>query len=81
MPFIELIQQLREVFPHLLEVYGMGITEGETLSALTVEQLQTLDENDIMIKFMGENFGYDPTPAQQALFREVLAWSREEEPV
>lgn len=78
---LELIQQLREVFPHLLEVYGMGITEGETLSALTVEQLQTLDENDIMIKFMGENFGYDPTPAQQALFREVLAWSREEEPV
>lgn len=78
---LELIQQLREVFPHLLEVYGMGITEGDTLSALTVEQLQTLDENDIMIKFMGENFGYDPTPAQQALFREVLAWSREEEPV
>lgn len=78
---LELIQQLREVFPNLLEVYGMGITEGEELSALTVEQLQTLDENDIMIKFMGENFSYDPTPAQQALFREVLAWSREEEQV
>lgn len=76
---IELLSDLRERFPHLLELYGMGITETETLSALSVEQLQTLDEMDIMEKFMAENFAYNPTPEQQNLFREVLEWSREED--
>jgi len=75
---MELLADLRERFPHLLEVYGMGIAETETLSALSVEELQTLKEEDIMEKFMGENFSYSPTPEQQKLFQEVLAWSREE---
>ena len=57
----------------------MGIAETDTLSALSVEQLQTLKEDDIMEKFMAENFGYNPTEEQQALFRDVLAWSREED--
>jgi len=43
------------------------------------EALEKLDETDIMEKFMGENFGYDLTQDQRALFREVLAWSREED--
>ena len=57
---------------------GKGITEKESISALSVEELQTLDEGDIMEKFMAENFAYSPTPEQSRLFREVLAWSREE---
>jgi exonuclease SbcD len=76
---MELLTDLRERFPYVLEVYGMGIAETDTLSALSVEQLQTLKEDDIMEKFMAENFGYNPTEEQQALFREVLAWSREED--
>lgn len=76
---IELLSDLRERFPHVLEVYGMGIAETDTLSALSVEQLQTLREEDIMEKFMAENFGYAPTPEQQRLFQEVLEWSREED--
>lgn len=75
---LELVSQLREHFPHLLEVYGKSLTEGEELSALSVEELQRLDEMDIMEKFFGENFSYTPTDAQRELFREVLAWSREE---
>lgn len=76
---LELIAELREKFPYLLEVYGKGLTETEGLSALSVEQLQTMDEEDIMEKFMAENFAYTPTPEQQELFRQVLDWSREED--
>lgn len=76
---MELLSDLRERFPHLMELYGMGIAQTDTLSALSVEQLQTLDETDIMEKFMAENFAYIPTSQQQSLFREVLEWSREED--
>ena len=57
----------------------MGITHAEGQSALTVEALQTLDETDIMEKFMAEQFDSSPTPEQLALFREVLSWSEEED--
>ena len=76
---LELVSDLRERFPWLLEVYGMGITHAEGQSALTVEALQTLDETDIMEKFMAEQFDSSPTPEQLALFREVLSWSEEED--
>lgn len=76
---LELVADLREKFPYLLEVYGKGMAEQESQSALSVEQLQTLTETDIMEKFMAESFGCTPSPEQQRLFREVLEWSREEE--
>lgn len=76
---LELVSDLRDRFPWLLEVYGMGITRAEGQSALTVEALQTLDETDIMEKFMAEQFDCSPTPEQLALFREVLSWSEEED--
>ena len=75
---LELVAELREQFPYLLEVYGKGLTESESLSVLSVEELQSLDENDIMEKFMAENFSFEPSPEQRQLFREVLEWSREE---
>ena len=75
---LELISDLRERFPWLLEVYGMGIAQTEGASALTVEALQTLSEEDIMEKFMAETFGCNLTSEQQELFRQVLAWSEEE---
>ena len=31
-----------------------------------------------LTKFMAENFGYEPTEEQRALFAEVLEWSAEE---
>ena len=76
---LELIGDLRERFPRLLEIYGKSIGETETLSALSVEELQSLDETDIMEKFLAENFGYEPTKEQQDLFQRVLEWSREED--
>ncbi len=78
-PGLELMADLRQRFPYLLEMAGKSLTEGESLTALSVEELERMDEEDIMVKFMAENFSYDPTEDQLALFREVLAWSHEEE--
>lgn len=75
---LELIGALREKFPYLLEVYGKSLSEEGQLSALSVEELESLNEEDIMIKFLAENFSAEPTPDQLQLFRDVLAWSREE---
>ncbi len=75
---LELISALREKFPNLLEVYGKSLAEEGELSALSVEELETLSEEDIMLKFLAENFSAEPTPEQLQLFREVLTWSREE---
>lgn len=75
---LDLISRLRERFPNLLEVYGRSVTEEEGMSALSVEELEKLDETDIMVKFMAENFSCSPTDDQMALFREILQWSREE---
>lgn len=75
---LDLIGQLRQRFPGLLEVYGKSLNEEGSLSALSVEELEKLDEEDIMVKFLAENFSAEPTPEQLELFRQVLAWSREE---
>lgn len=75
---LELIGQLREKFPYLLETYGKSLSEEGQLSALSVEELESLNEEDIMIKFLAENFATEPTPEQLELFRDVLEWSREE---
>lgn len=75
---LELIGALRERFPRLLEVFGKSIADAESVSALSVEELQNLNETDIMEKFMAENFGYQPTEEQMKLFRDVLEWSQEE---
>ena len=76
---LELQVKLREKFPYLLEVYGKGLTEEAGVSGLSLEELASLDETDIMEKFMGEHFDYSPTAQQRDLFQAVLAWSREEE--
>ena len=75
---LDLLSQLRSRFPYLLELKGKGLEEEEGLSALSVEELEKLDEVDIMMKYMAEGFSYTPTEEQLALFREVLALSREE---
>ena len=75
---LELQSELRQRFPWLLEIYGKSLTEGDELSALSVEQLQRLDETDIMEKFMAEHFSYSPSDEQLALFRDVLQWSQED---
>lgn len=75
---LELQAELREKFPWLIELYGKSLEEGGEMSALSVEELETMDETDIMTKFMAEYFQYEPNERQLELFRDVLAWSQEE---
>lgn len=70
---LELWADLQGRFPQLLELRGKGLEENETLTALTVDQLQTLDETDIMMRFLAEHFDYTPTQSQIDLFREAAA--------
>lgn len=74
---LELQADLQERFPYLLELAGKGLGSEEA-STLSVDELEKLDETDIMIKFLEESYQYTPTAEQIALFREVLADSREE---
>ncbi len=76
---LELLADLQERFPYLLSVRGKALTETGEAAPLAVEELERLDETDIMRRFLAENFQYEPTPEQLALFQEVLVWSGEEE--
>lgn len=75
---LELQAELRERFPHLLEVYGKSLSQDGELTVLSVDELETLDETAVMVRFMEEHHGYTPDEEQLALFADVLAWSREE---
>ncbi|XCP85942.1 exonuclease SbcCD subunit D [Roseburia hominis] len=82
---LELLGELREHFPYLLELYGKSLEETDKFTSLSISELESLDEVDIMMKFCGENFvdadterGYVPGAEQIALFREVLEWSEKE---
>lgn len=75
---LELQAQMRQKYPYLLELYGKSLLEEGELSALTVEELQTMNETDIMIKFLEESFSYTPNEDQLAIFRDALEKSAEE---
>lgn len=75
---LELMSELQAKFPYLLEIYGKSLEEQGELSALTVEEIQTMDEIDIMKRFFEENFAYEPDNEQMELFREVMEWSEKE---
>ena len=73
-----MLAQLHEHFPYLLELHGKSLEENGEMTALTVGQIQTMDEMDIMKKFCEETFSCEPTKEQEALFKEVLEWSEKE---
>ena len=75
---LELLAEMQSHFPYLLELYGKSLEENGELVAMSVEELQTMDEFDIMKKFCAETFSYEPTEEQMTLFKEVLAWSEKE---
>ena len=75
---LELLSALQQKFPYLLELYGKALEEGDGQTALTVGELQSLDEVDIMMRFYGENGGALPNEEQLSLFKEVLEWCEKE---
>ena len=69
---LELYSELKEQFPWLLELSGKSLGQEQMGSSLSVEELESLDEEDVMLKFLEENFGCVPDEKQKNLFREAL---------
>lgn len=76
---LELHADLKEQFPYLLELSGKSVTADEETSSLSIEELETLDETDIMVKFLAESYQYTPTQEQIDLFRSLLEETDKEE--
>lgn len=76
---MELMSDLLVKFPNLMELKGMELTEGEGASSLSAGELESLDETDIMTKFLGEIFGAVPDEDQLELFREALELCQKED--
>ena len=75
---LELLSELREKFPGILELYGMGYEGFGEETSITIDELTRLDETDIMIRFLEEQYHYTPNEAQIGLYREVLKHIGEE---
>ena len=69
---LELYSELKERFPYLLELSGKSLGQEQLGTSLSVEELETLDEEDIMLKFLEENFGCIPNEEQKKLFQQAL---------
>ena len=69
---LELYSELKERFPYLLELSGKSLGQEQTGSSLSIEELENLDDEDIMLKFLEENFGCAPDEEQKRLFRQAM---------
>ena len=76
---LELYAELKEYFPYLLELSGKSLGVEQEGSSLSIEELETLDDRDIMLKFFAENFGVQPDDEQIALFESALTTCEKEE--
>ncbi len=69
---LELLAELREKFPCILELYGMGIEGSGGETAITIDELTRLDETELMMRFLEEQYHCTPDEAQIALYRKVV---------
>ena len=69
---LELLSELREKFPCILELYGMGYEGSGEETSITIDELTKLDETDIMIRFLEEQYHYTPNADQIKLYKAVV---------
>lgn len=69
---LELLSELREKFPGILELYGIGYEGSGEETSITIDELTKLDETDIMLRFLEEQYHYTPNEDQIKLFKEVV---------
>ncbi len=75
---LELLSELREKFPCILELYGMAYEGSGAETSITIDELTRLDETDIMIRFLEEQYHYTPNEDQINLYKSVVASIGEE---
>jgi exonuclease SbcD len=69
---LELLSELREKFPGILELYGIGYEGSGEETSITVDELTKLDETEIMIRFLEEQYHYTPNADQINLYKAVV---------
>lgn len=69
---LELLSELREKFPCILELYGMGYEGSGEETSITIDELTKLDETDIMMRFLEEQYHFTPTADQINLYKAVM---------
>ena len=69
---LELLSELREKFPWILELYGMAYEGSGAETSITIDELTKLDETDIMIRFLEEQYHFTPSKDQINLYKEVV---------
>ena len=69
---LELLAELREKFSGILELYGMGYEGSGEETSITIDELTKLDETDIMIRFLEEQYNYTPNEDQINLYKAVV---------
>lgn len=69
---LELLSEMREKFPGILELHGMSFEEFGEETSITIDELTKLDETDIMIRFLEEQYHYTPNADQINLYKDVV---------
>jgi exonuclease SbcD len=69
---LELLSELREKFPGILELYGMSYEGSGEETSITIDELTKLDETDIMMRFLEEQYHYTPNENQTNLYKAVV---------
>lgn len=69
---LDLLSELREKFPCILELYGMAYDGTGAETSITIDELTRLDETDIMIRFLEEQYHFTPNEDQINLYKEVV---------
>lgn len=75
---LELLSELREKFPGILELYGMGYEGSGEETSITIDELTKLDETDIMMRFLEEQYHFTPNADQIKLYKAVAEGIGEE---
>lgn len=76
---LQLLSELRDKFPFLLELYGKSFNSAGEASSVTVDELEKMDETSIMLRFMQEEHNFIPNESQIELFKSVLEQEEEED--
>ena len=76
---LTLLSELKVKFPFILELYGKSFNSMNEASSITVDKLGKMNETDIMIKFLEEEYDFIPNDEQINLFKNTLEKIEEEE--
>lgn len=68
----ELLERLRARFPHLAEIYGMNEAPEAGAGALSIEDLERLDDTGVLLRFFQDLYGETPGAGQVKLFEDAL---------